>query len=148
MVHHEKKDLPSALKSLGTNDADEACTEYRRRVYLAKEATQKKRLQGLGYYVHMGGTDITPPNPLDIVPEIDLENNSTGSLLNADLRKDKKLPGEAKKRPKTSKKQGGLFAWVERVEQDKMEMDMRRQEKMQEIMMARHQKAQDEQKQI
>ena len=142
MVHHEKKDIPKVLRNLGTRDAVQAAEEYEMRKFRIQQADRRKRQgKGLGALVHSATGPA--PAPTAVFPEVDYDDKSKDKIL-GDSQQKLKLPGETAKRRKTEKKQGGLFAWVERNEQDKMENEMRRQEKMQEIMQKRAQQQQSQ----
>ena len=142
MVHHEKKDIPKVLRNLGTRNATQAAEEYEMRKFRIQQANRQKRQgKGLGALVH--SSTGAAPAPTAVFPEVDLDDNSKGRII-GETKQKQKLPGETAKRRRTEKKQGGLFAWVERHEQDKMEYEMHRNEKMQEIMQKRAQQQQQQ----
>lgn len=152
LVHHQHKDFRTAIDNLNTHDADEAVVEYNMRLAEVRERERQKRAQGLGGLLRsslrpdkaepvgvsskiLSASDIVGLDPggpagepiKDSKPVSLPDNFSFGGKKESKIWKNE----EPKKEPK--KKKGGLFAFVDRLEQDKMEMEMLKREKIEQI---------------
>jgi len=152
VVHHQKKDVRDFFDDLAINhDADDVATEYRRRVWMKKQQYEDKRNKGLGKFLRANlpskdnsDSDNKPIKPVHIEEDEEI-NNTTGALSTYVKELEKKnmpsVPATEIKIPKGKAKKGGFFQWLAVLEQEKMENEQRRQERMQQIMMKKQAEA-------
>ena len=146
LVHYAADDVRDVFDDMGSHDAVEASTEYRRRVWQAKQAGKDKRNRGLGKFIRSAIPDeetlrSRKGSVLDLLDQEEATTSNTGIFS----KKDDKigLPGDkkAKTAPVGKKRTGGLFTWVKDQEQQKAEVEMARREKTHQIMVKRQQEA-------
>ncbi len=155
LVHEGKTDFRQVFDDLGTHDAEEAAIEYRMRLTRAKAEQHEKRNKGLGGLIRGntahhdlddGSIVSSVLSPKDIVGGLIPDSSPPTSSRPNVTQNLPPLPGQ-KEVPKgpSVKKKGGLFAYLDEVDKSKMEEEMRKNEKINEIMMQRQTRAQQAQ---
>ena len=144
LVHYAADDVRAVFDNLGSHNAEEVATEYRRRVHRAKQGEKDRRNKGIGKFIREN-----LPNEeqlrerrgsvLDRMRE-EIEPAPAASAFMAKKKDDKDglvgLPGDKKRKqaPAGKKKTGTFMTWVKEAEERKAEEVMRKRERLNSIM--------------
>lgn len=160
-IHENIPDFRDALDGMGTHSLDEAAIEYQRRVSMFKSKEMEKRNRGLGGWIRkLNGKSEQLDSEPDVMPQSAIP--STLSIVGTTREKAKlamRLTEETQENTSTIplagfqhpkepvvKKKGEFFEWLENVQKDKEEADMRRRERMQELMVKKMEAQEAEEK--
>ena len=148
LVHYGAQDVRDVFDGFGSHDAADAATEYRRRVYQAKQTNKEKRNRGLGKFIRSALPDeetLRSKRGQSDVLELMEREDATVKNTSVFSKKEESIgaPGDkkAKKGPVGKKRTGALFTWVQEQEAQKAELEMRKQERFQQIMAKKQKEA-------